>query len=158
VPAALLNNFWPAHSHPVRAFQEWSAQFFRELDRWHPETAARRASEFLRRQCSGTWSVATLAREHKVSPSQLRQSFKREFGLSVREYQRLARLVRALEDVRRHKVEAVALAVGYRSKKNFYRAFLSVTGLTPTAFRKLPDGAARKIQQDAQRRLLSEKN
>ncbi|PYR00763.1 MAG: hypothetical protein DMF96_02430, partial [Acidobacteria bacterium] len=34
-------------------------------------------------------------------------------------------------------IEATALEAGYGSKKNFYRAFRRVTGLTPAAFRRL---------------------
>ena len=45
------------------------------------------------------------------------------------------RLIEALPQVPTEKIDAIALKVGYRSKKNFYRAFQTVTGLTPTAFR-----------------------
>jgi len=39
--------------------------------------------------------------------------------------------------VRNGNIEATALEVGYGSKKNFYRAFRRVTGLTLAAFRRL---------------------
>lgn len=42
------------------------------------------------------------------------------------------------------KIESVTADVGYRSKKNFYR---SLTGLTPTAFRKLPPDAVERLVQ-----------
>ena len=45
--------------------------------------------------------------------------------------------VEALGRVRDEKVEALALSVGYRSAKNFYRAFRQLTGMTPTGFRRL---------------------
>src|SRR5438045_202695 len=35
------------------------------------------------------------------------------------------------------KIEPIALEVGYRSKKNFYRAFRALTGLTPSTCRRL---------------------
>jgi AraC-like DNA-binding protein len=39
--------------------------------------------------------------------------------------------------VRHEQVEAVALRIGYRRTKNFYRAFRQLTGMTPTGFRRL---------------------
>ena len=37
--------------------------------------------------------------------------------------------------------------VGYGSKKNFYRTFRKVVGLTPGAFRELPPGQAAAIRE-----------
>jgi hypothetical protein len=51
--------------------------------------------------------------------------------------------------VREEKVEAIALELGYRSRKNFYLAFKRATGLTPTAFRELPLHQAQRIIDDA---------
>jgi AraC-like DNA-binding protein len=52
------------------------------------------------------------------------------------------RLIEAMPHVSTEKIEAIALKVGYKSKKNFYRAFQDVTGLTPTAFRNLSEERA----------------
>lgn len=43
------------------------------------------------------------------------------------------------------KIDAIATQVGYRSRKNFNDAFRQVTGLTPTAFRRLPAQRASEI-------------
>ena len=67
----------------------------------------------------------------------MRKAFHVEFGRSPREYHTALRLLKAIEDIGVGKVEGVALGVGYKSKKNFYRMFRSLTGLTPTGFRQL---------------------
>ena len=135
----VLERFWRASRHdPRRAFTGWAAAFTSELARTHPSSPAERAARTIRDQYNRPWSLATLARRFNVTPSQLRRNFQREFGMTVREYQRTMRLIEALPQVPTEKIDAIALKVGYKSKKNFYRAFQSVTGLTPTAFRNLP--------------------
>lgn len=52
------------------------------------------------------------------------------------------------------KVEPLALQVGYRSKKNFYRIFSQSVGMTPHRFLRLPPDAARDVLESA--RLLIE--
>jgi AraC-like DNA-binding protein len=42
-------------------------------------------------------------------------------------------------------MEAVALEVGYKSRKNFYATLQHFTGLTPTGFRRLSDSRAAEI-------------
>src|SRR5438034_10710996 len=52
------------------------------------------------------------------------------------------------------KVEAVALSVGYRATKNFYRAFRQLTGTTPTGFRRLPPERAAAVLEFAKLALV----
>lgn len=71
----------------------------------------------------------------------LNRLFRKEFGQSVPGY--LA-TVRVSEGVRRlrvdaGKVETIALAVGYRSKRAFYRAIRRQTGLMPGQLRAAPN-------------------
>jgi methylphosphotriester-DNA--protein-cysteine methyltransferase len=80
-----------------------------------------------------------------VGVAVLGHDFERRFGLSIRAYHRILRVLAALEQVRTAKVDAVALEVGYRSKKNLYRALYQVTGLTPTGFRKLSATDAERL-------------
>jgi len=42
-------------------------------------------------------------------------------------------------------VDAVALTVGYKSRKNFYEALRVATGLTPSGVRRLSEDEARLI-------------
>jgi methylphosphotriester-DNA--protein-cysteine methyltransferase len=68
--------------------------------------------------------------------------------------QRTLRLVDALVRVRQEKIEVVALGVGYRSTKNFYRAFRELTGLTPTGFRGLSAERAAVVLELAKLALM----
>jgi len=49
---------------------------------------------------------------------------------------RIRDAVRLLTDDKNRNIEDLAFAVGYNNRKSFYNAFLSVTGLSPTQFRK----------------------
>jgi methylphosphotriester-DNA--protein-cysteine methyltransferase len=77
-----------------------------------------------------------------------------DFGMSVREYQRLLRFVSVLADVRREKFDALALRAGYRSRKDFYLAFARLTGLTPFEYRHFSDEQALQIHEKASLRVV----
>jgi AraC-like DNA-binding protein len=65
--------------------------------------------------------------------------FRRETGASVRDYLTRVRLEHATGLIREGvKIEAVALSVGYRSKKNFYQQFKRHYGTTPVPYRLRP--------------------
>ena len=69
-------------------------------------------------------------------PAYLGRLFLRETGSTVRDYVTRIRLEHAEMLIRSGiKIEAVALEVGYRSKKNFYRQFKRHYGTTPRPFR-----------------------
>jgi len=145
-PTSTLERFWKSATEgPAMAFRGWIEAFFSEFDRTHRASAATRAAKTIRRDYHQRWSLSTLARRLHVTPSQLRRGFQQEFGMSVREYQRTIRLAEAIEHMPAGKIDAIALQVGYRSKKNFYHAFQQVTGLTPTAFRRLPHERSAKV-------------
>jgi AraC-like DNA-binding protein len=70
------------------------------------------------------------------SKRHLASVFLREFNVSVHAYLTQVRLNQALGLIRAgEKIEAVSLTVGYRSKKNFYRNFHALIGVTPIAYR-----------------------
>lgn len=82
-------------------------------------------------------SLRTFAADIGRSEQYLARLFRHHIGTTVREYIARVRLERAMPAIRRgEKVEAVALEVGYRSKKNFYRRFRQRFGITPGAFRR----------------------
>ena len=76
--------------------------------------------------------------------------------MALPEYLRRVRLLHALRTLidEGGKIEPVALEVGYRGKKNFYRVFRQLTGLTPAQFRDLPAAAARQIVENNRLALL----
>jgi two-component system, response regulator YesN len=61
--------------------------------------------------------------------------FRRELGVSVRHWVTRVRLDHSVRLIRDGvKIEAVAVLVGYRSKKNFYRQFKRRFAMTPFAY------------------------
>jgi AraC-like DNA-binding protein len=153
-PAGPLDQFWRGDPADVRLqFEQWRSMFFLELNRTHPATLASSIGRLVKREFRKPWRLSSLAHRFHTTPATIRRSFAREFGSSVREYQRLARLVAALGAIPREKIDAVALLVGFKSKKNFYQAFSRLTGTTPGEFRKLPAASALDVQARASARL-----
>ncbi len=104
------------------------------LQRQGPEHAAH---DFVRAEYPTRLTLAGLGRRLGHHPETLNRLFRKAFGLSIPKY--LAE-VRVAEGVRRlrvgaEKVESIALAVGYQSRRAFYRAVHRLTGLTPGQLR-----------------------
>lgn len=97
-----------------------------------------RAAEIIKQRYQQPLTTSTLAAELGRDRSYLATLFRRETGQTLHRYITDVRLQDAAERILQgEKIEAVALQVGYRSKKSFYRQFRARTGLTPTAFRRL---------------------
>jgi AraC-like DNA-binding protein len=155
VCATLLDGFYRnTTANLVDTFLMWLDTFLTELDHTHPPSIAARVSDLIKREYTRPWTLATLTRRFGVSSTQLREAFRKEFGVSIPRYQLTMRIVSAIDDLRDAKMDAVAFTAGYRSKKNFYRAFNRLTGLTVSEFRKLPLDRARDIQETAKLRLV----
>lgn len=82
---------------------------------------------------------SAVGRQHQY----LATLFRREVGITIHEYLTCVRIRHAWGLIRSgEKIDAVALLVGYRSKKNFYRQFKSRVGLDPgacsDAFKAIP--------------------
>jgi AraC-like DNA-binding protein len=120
-------------------------EFFARLGRSHPPSPASRTALLLGEEYQTTWAIPTLAQRVHLTPAQLSRQFRLEFDRSIPEYQRIVRLIHALDLVRHDRAEAVALAVGYLSKKNFYATLKRFTGLTPTRFRQLSNARSAEI-------------
>jgi PAS domain S-box-containing protein len=81
-------------------------------------------------------TLATLARKLERQSAYLGRLFREEIGVTVHEYITRARMIFGAAEVRSGvKIEAIALDLGYRSKKNFYRQFKRRFGMTPEAYR-----------------------
>jgi AraC-like DNA-binding protein len=138
VPTTCLDRFWSAPVlDPRKAFFAWARAFSTEFSRVHPPSVASRVGRLIRDAYHRRWDLTTLGHRFHVTPSQLRRGFEREFGMSVHDYQQRVRVKAAIGQVKHGNIEATALEVGYKAKKNFYHAFRQVTGVTPTAFRRL---------------------
>jgi AraC-like DNA-binding protein len=156
-PAMILESCWSRRAEdPRRLLGAWADTFFRALAIAHPPAIAVRAASLLRAEYDRGWTAASLSRRLGTSEGALRESFRREFTISVHDYLRIARVRAALQSVTAHKVAVVSLDAGYRSRKNFYWALQQFTGLTPTEFREL--SAARAVEvMDSLTLLLARK-
>ena len=150
VPCLLLNTLWKRDIvDPVAAFRGWVETYCAGLNQAHPTTVAERVALLLRCDLRRPWSIASLARRAGATDTQVKRAFKREYGMSTGDYLRRVRLVAAIERLRQgEKIEAVALDVGYRSKK-FYVAFRRFTGMRPAEIRRLSHHAAAQMLDGA---------
>src|SRR5882672_8185005 len=102
--------FWrPRTIDPIEGFRKWIRSFFKQLDAVHPLSAANRVAGLIRKKYQHAWNTTLLARRVDTTPKELARSFHREYGVSLKEYQRVIRLVEALDRVHDEKVDAVAL-------------------------------------------------
>jgi YesN/AraC family two-component response regulator len=81
-------------------------------------------------------NLATLARTLGRQAAYLGRLFRAEVGATVHDYVTSLRIEHGASQVKSGvKIEAVALCIGYRSKKNFYRQFKRRYGCTPEEYR-----------------------
>ncbi len=110
----------------------------------------------IRQNYSQRLTLATLARLLRRQSAYLGRLFREEIGITVHEYVTRARMVFGGAHVRAGvKIEAVALDLGYRSKKNFYRQFKRFFGMTPEAYRHNHNGPAADHPRGGRRPHLS---
>ena len=101
------------------------------------DPAVQRIMDFIDRGYASRITLKTVADALRANPAKLGRRFHDEVGVSVHSYVTRVRLEHAAQLIASDiKVEAVALIVGYRSKKNFYRQFVRHFGVTPEAFRR----------------------
>jgi len=88
-----------------------------------------------------TWrSVAVAVCRHEAY---IARAFRRQTGMTMRDYLRTLRLFRAVELIRAgEKIDAAMLNVGYRSKRTFYGDFRASLGVTPGKYRALAQRTA----------------
>jgi AraC-like DNA-binding protein len=139
---------------PREAFRRWVYAFFFGLEKTHPESIAFRASRLIQEGSAQPLNVSHLAHRFHVTASQLRRSFFGEFGVTLRDYHNDVRVLASLELLPGQKSEAVALNVGFRSKKNFYEQLRKRTGLTPTRFRQLSDVRRVELVESLRAKLI----
>lgn len=142
----ILSRFFPCDdTDPRRAFERWATTFCDALRRKHPLSKSYQVADLIRHHFSETLDFSGLARRLKMTPSGLRRAFRAEFGRTPHEYQAALRLIASVDKLASMKVDAVAIEVGYKSKKNFYRMFKSLTSFTPARFRRLSAFEQRRV-------------
>ncbi len=117
------------------------------LSRTHPNLVTQedpalhlvqQVQSFLETNYAAPCSLEDLALRFHLSASHLSHQFKRIAGISVMGYLQACRLAAAKEQLARTDlpVGRIVENCGYSDNSNFSRYFQSVTGLTPTQFRK----------------------
>jgi len=122
----------------VDAFVACIGAITQELHATHGASLAEQAAALMRTQ-DGRISIDSTARSLGAHPATLRRAFQREFGMTAREFLTRLRVERAealLYIERDAKVEPIAMAVGWRTKRGLYRAFRRVRGNTPGGARE----------------------
>jgi AraC-like DNA-binding protein len=118
----------------------------------HGLAPAHMAARLIREHPHLAWNVADISKRLDISKRRLVSEFHRSFDVSIRDYVHLVRLSRALPEIIEHgaKVEAISLQVGYRSKKDLYRACRLFLRSTPGSLRAL--NATQRLRLYAQLR------
>ena len=137
---ALAVDGWPRDlaTSPGEAFRRWSRRYAEAFRETHPHSCAREAEEYLKQHFRSPISALNIADQLSCPPAFLRRTFKQLTGKSLLEYQsqlRLRAALRLLSDTDL-KMEAIALEVGYRSKKDLYRVVQTHLSCTPLEYRQ----------------------
>jgi AraC-like DNA-binding protein len=97
-----------------------------------------RALSLIEHRYTDRLTLAAVARAVERNRPTFARLFRRATGQTIHQYVARVRVNNAARLIKEgQKVEAVMLQVGYRSKKNFYRQFRVLTGLTPGAYRRV---------------------
>jgi AraC-like DNA-binding protein len=142
-------------SDPKTSLNAWIEAFVPIYERNHPPSVGTRAADLIRREPARRWTVGGIARRLGVTRKTLGSDFRARFGIGPGQYVHAARVALALMQLGKPwKVEALGYEVGYRSKKDFYRAFKRWTGLTPNRVRSLEPEALQLLQASMRARCL----
>jgi two-component system response regulator YesN len=99
-------------------------------------TIVRLMLDVIEHEYANVVTLRTLASLVGRQPAYLGRLFHQQVGATARDYLTRVRLDHAATLIRDGmKIEAVALSVGYRSKKNFYQQFRRRFGTTPVHYR-----------------------
>ena len=153
-PPSVIEHAWKDDGdRPTTLLARWARHFFREFAKTHPLTTSERAVRLLRTDYRSACQLRDVARALSVTPSHLDRDFHWHHGISLKEYQHTLRIIEALEQLRGEKIEAIALQVGFRSRKDFNRVFEQLTRMTPTQFKRLSEGQAADVLESTRVRL-----
>ena len=135
-PADIAVATWREHRlSPSGFLRDWAARAMVEMRT--VQALLELAQECSARHWRDALSVDDVAQELGVPAATIERVFRLSSGLSFSKYHRGVRLAKAVELLATTdlKVDGIAYEVGFRSKKNFYKAFQLWTGLTPRQFR-----------------------
>jgi AraC-like DNA-binding protein len=137
-PAALALTIW--HRPPAdakAAFRTWADTYLETMERVHPRYRASELRRDLDADFAQPLSITRLARSRGVSVRCLQRDFEELTGRTIQDYVRERRLDAAIGmlTTTSDKVEWIANASGWSSRKNLNRALMRCRGTTPSALR-----------------------
>ena len=116
-------------------FAQWASHYFHAFGASHPPQRAERVARLLRASPQQAWTLAALAKAVHTSATGLRAAFFQAYGVTPHVYMHTVRIARAIVLLADDETaSATAQAVGYRSRKDFYRVFRQITGVDPSTF------------------------
>ncbi|MHC5249089.1 AraC family transcriptional regulator [Enterococcus sp. LJL90] len=104
------------------------------------------ALEIINQDAFYTIAVSEIADTLAVHPSHLSRLFKKDIGISIKEYITELRLSvgNDLLSTTKRSVQEISELLGFASLQAFSKAFKKRNGLTPSAYRKMRDGLGRE--------------
>ena len=133
------------HANVAAVLHEWIRRYRRAFDSAH-DTSAHRARQYLEEHFASPLTAATVARAVHAETRTLDRQFRSVFGVSLIEYRTRLRVVEAVQQLRAGvKAESVAAHVGWRARKDLYRALRRLTGELPSNVSGLPDVRVRSL-------------
>jgi AraC-like DNA-binding protein len=114
------------------------------------DSPASRAAALIRERSIYPIDVAEIARAVGCEQTRLRRAFRHQFRMSMRDFHTRCRIADAISLFvsGEMKTAAVARSVGYRSEKNFYRAFRGITGKRPGELKSISESSLRLMARD----------
>ncbi|MCM8820409.1 MAG: AraC family transcriptional regulator [Candidatus Omnitrophica bacterium] len=99
-----------------------------------------RTISFIEENFTKDMTLSNIAKASFISTSHLSHLFKRETGLSIKQYilqRRIMEAKKILSEDYEEKVSVIAQKVGFSDFQLFNRAFKKITGFTPAGYRKI---------------------
>ncbi|MBP0990846.1 MAG: AraC family transcriptional regulator [Oscillospiraceae bacterium] len=94
--------------------------------------------DFIERNYGNQITLNEIAKKFFYSPSYFSRAFKKNFGMTFSSYLqniRVQKVIQLMQD-QSLSIEDISEKIGYRDKRELYRAFKNVTGTTPSNYRK----------------------
>jgi AraC-like DNA-binding protein len=135
----------PSAWNPAEAVALWAERFGEGLARTHDLVAERTRAQLLRNPAQRI-GLSELARDAAASASVLCRRFVSRVGETPLRYRTRRRVIAAIPLLRQGlKIDAVAAEVGWKTRKDLYRALRAVAGVTPAQIRALRDSEAGEL-------------
>ena len=98
---------------------------------------------YIQTHLSDKLTIALLCKQFSVSPTFLKEGFRRAYGMPIHSFLVQQRLRRAQELIctTRMSIQQIAQSVGYEGMSQFNAAFKREYGMTPGQYRKMSESA-----------------